>query len=125
MDYLLAKPGAQASYPFGAGTLVFKVGGKMFALVGEDSEPWTINLKCDPDEALALRAAYPESITPGYHMDKRHWNTFVLNGSLAEELVNEMIDQSYELVVKGLPKKAKKTGKKVECLRSIKSIHSY
>ena len=98
----------------------------MFALVGEDSEPWTINLKCDPDEALALRAAYPESITPGYHMDKRHWNTFVLNGSLAEELVNEMIDQSYELVVKGLPKKAKKKpAKKVECLRSIKSIHSY
>lgn len=104
MDYLLAKPGAQPGYPFGPGTLVLKVGGKMFALLAEDSDPWTINLKCDPDEALALRAAHPKSITPGYHMDKRHWNTILLDGRLPNDLVNELIDQSYELVVAGLPK---------------------
>ena len=103
VSYLLAKPGAKAEYPFGPGTLVFKVGGKMFALLGEDSEPETINLKCDPDEALALRAAH-KSITPGYHMDKRHWNTLIFDGSLADDLVLELMDQSYALVVKGLPK---------------------
>jgi predicted DNA-binding protein (MmcQ/YjbR family) len=104
MDYLLAKPGAEAGYPFGPGTLVFKVGGKMFALLGEDNAPWTINLKCDPDEALALRAAHA-SIVAGYHMDKRHWNTLTLDGSLPDALVRELIDQSYALVVNSLPKK--------------------
>jgi predicted DNA-binding protein (MmcQ/YjbR family) len=101
--YLLAKPGAEAGYPFGPGPLVFKVGGKMFALLSEDSDPETINLKCDPDEALALRAAH-KTITPGYHMDKRHWNTLTLDGSLPDDLVLELMDQSYSLVVKGLPK---------------------
>lgn len=102
--YILAKPGAGGSYPFGEGALVFKVANKMFALIGEDEKPETINLKCDPDEALALRAAHPKSITPGYHMDKRHWNTIVLDDSLPDQLINEMIDQSYALVVQGLPK---------------------
>ncbi len=106
LAYLLAKPGAKAEYPFGPGTLVFKVGGKMFALLGEDSEPETMNLKCQPDEALALRAAH-QAIAPGYHMDKRHWNTLTLDGSLADDLVLELMDQSYELVVKGLPKAAR------------------
>lgn len=101
---LLAKPGAASSYPFGPDTLVFKVGNKMFALLAEDEEPLTMNLKCDPDEALALRGAHPKSIYPGYHMDKRHWNTVVLDGSLKDELVLEMIDQSYDLVFKSLPK---------------------
>ena len=101
--YLLAKPGAEAGYPFGPGALVFKVGGKMFALLGEDSEPETINLKCDPDEALALRAAH-KGIMPGYHMDKRHWNTLTLDGSLADDLVLELMDESYTLVVNGLTK---------------------
>lgn len=103
MDYLLAKPGAEAGYPFGPGTLVFKVGGKMFALLGEDSRPWTINLKCDPDDALALRAAYP-TIAPGYHMNKRYWNTLKLDGTLPDKLVRELIDESYELVISGLTK---------------------
>ncbi len=101
MDYLLAKPGSKPGYPFGPGTLVFKVGGKMFALLAEDSRPWTINLKCHPDEALALRAAY-SAVAPGYHMDKRHWNTLTLDGSLPDSLVRELIDQSYKLVVGGL-----------------------
>ncbi len=79
----------------------------MYALLAEDEEPLTMNLKCDPDEALALRAAHPKSVFPGYHMDKRHWNTVVLDGSLADELIVEMIDQSYELVFSGLPKAAR------------------
>jgi predicted DNA-binding protein (MmcQ/YjbR family) len=103
MDYLLAKPGSQPGYPFGPGTLVFKVGGRMFALLAEDSRPWMINLKCDPDDALALRAAYP-AITPGYHMNKRYWNTLTLDGSVPDPLVRELIDQSYELVIRGLSK---------------------
>ena len=106
MDYLLAKPGSEPGYPFGPGTLVFKVGGKMFALLGEDSRPWTINLKCHPDEALALRAAY-HAIAPGYHQDKRHWNTLTLDGSLPDSLVRELIDQSYDLVFRGLSRNNK------------------
>jgi predicted DNA-binding protein (MmcQ/YjbR family) len=105
--HLGAKPGAVASYPFGPGALVFKVGEKMFALVAEDERPLSMNLKCDPDEALALRAAHPRSIQPGYHMSKRHWNTVVLDGSLLDTLVREMIDQSYGLVVASLPKAAR------------------
>lgn len=103
VTYLSAKPGAEAGYPFGPSTLVFKVGGKMFALLGEDSETETVNLKCIPDEALALRAAH-KAIAPGYHMDKRHWNTLTLDGSLPDDLVHELIDQSYALVLRGLPK---------------------
>lgn len=103
LAYLLAKPGASGSYPFGPGALVFKVGNKMFALLSEDEQPETMNLKCDPDEALALRAAHA-AIIPGYHMSKRHWNTVTLDNSLPDALVHEMIDQSYALVVKSLPK---------------------
>jgi predicted DNA-binding protein (MmcQ/YjbR family) len=104
---LLAKPGAAGSYPFGEGALVFKIGGKMFALIGEDARPETINLKCDPDEALALRAAHPGSITAGYHMNKRHWNTVLLDESLPDSLVAEMIEHSYQLVLASLPKAAR------------------
>lgn len=100
--YLGAKPRAEASYPFGPGALVFKTGGKMFALVADDERPLTMNLKCDPDEALALRAAHPRSITPAYHMNKRHWNSLLLDGSLPDALVRELIDQSYDLVFSSL-----------------------
>ena len=101
--YCLAKPGATAGYPFGEGTLVLKVMSKMFALISEDTDPLRMNLKCDPDDAQALRAQHP-AIIPGYHMNKRHWNTLVLDGSLPGELVAELIDHSYDLVVKGLKK---------------------
>lgn len=112
--HLLAMPGADASYPFGPGALVFKVSNKMFALMAEDERPLTMNLKCDPDEALALRAANPKSITPAYHMNKRHWNGILLDGSLPDGLVKEMIAQSYALVVSSLPKaeREKVTAKK-------------
>ena len=103
MDYLLAKKGSKPGYPFGPGTLVFKVGGKMFALLAEDEDPWTINLKCNPDDALTLRAAYP-AIIPGYHMNKRWWNTLTLDGSLPDAMLRELVDQSYDLVVRGLSK---------------------
>jgi predicted DNA-binding protein (MmcQ/YjbR family) len=105
--FLLSKPAAQGSYPFGPGALVFKVGEKMFAVVAEDGDPLTMTLKCDPDEALALRNEYPRSILPGYHTDKRHWNTIVLDGELNDALIKEMIGQSYELVVAKLPKAVK------------------
>ena len=104
---LQTKQGASGSYPFGPGALVFKVAEKMFALLTEDEDPLAVNLKCDPDEALALRAAYPDSILPAYHMNKRHWNTLVLDGSLPDDVVAELIDQSYELVVSGLPRTAR------------------
>jgi predicted DNA-binding protein (MmcQ/YjbR family) len=99
--YLLSKTGAEASYPFGEGTRVFKVLGKMFCLIGEDADPLRVNLKCDPDDALALRKQYP-AITPGYHMNKQHWNSLYMDGSLPESLVRELIDHSYNLIVASL-----------------------
>ena len=102
-SYLLAKPGASEDFPFDTVTLVIKVSGKMFALVGINDEPLRINLKCDPTKAEFLRARYP-AILPGYHMNKRHWNTVILDGSIAEADIRAMIDDSYALVVAGLPK---------------------
>ncbi len=95
--YFLSKPGAEASYPFGEGTRVYKVFGKMFGLIGEDADPLRVNLKCDPDDALALRKQYP-AIKPGYHMNKEHWNSLYMDGSLPVGLVRELIDHSYGLV---------------------------
>ena len=101
--YLLSKSGTAEETPFGPGTLVFKVMGKMFALTQDLDSPKSINLKCDPDYALALRAQHP-AITGGYHMNKRHWNTITFNGTVPEALIFELIDDSYELVVAGLKK---------------------
>ena len=103
IDYFLAKPCANESSPFGPDVLVYKVVGKMFALAVPDDFPARINLKCDPERALALRDEH-EAITPGYHMNKRHWNTLILDGSLPAPLVRDLIDHSYELVVASLPK---------------------
>jgi predicted DNA-binding protein (MmcQ/YjbR family) len=99
--YCLEKKGTTASYPFGEGTLVFKVLDKMFALVSEETTPIRMNLKCDPEDAQALRTQYA-AIIPGYHMNKEHWNSLYLDGSLPGELVFELIDHSYNLVVKGM-----------------------
>jgi len=101
--YLQTKPGAEIDFPFDPVTLVFKVGDKMFALIILDEQPLRMNLKCDPGKAQALRDAF-SAILPGYHMNKRHWNTLVLDGSLPEELVLSLIDDSYALVLDGLPK---------------------
>jgi predicted DNA-binding protein (MmcQ/YjbR family) len=102
--YCLAKPGTTEERPFGPDTLVFKVMGKMFALTGDELEPNSVNLKCDPDDALFFRNQF-EGITAGYHMDKRHWITVDLKGSVPETLIFELIDDSYEMVVAKLPRK--------------------
>jgi predicted DNA-binding protein (MmcQ/YjbR family) len=101
--YVLAKRGAEGGYPFGPGAFVVKVSGKMFALLSEDDDPSTISLKVDPDEGELLREQYP-SIIPGYHMNKRHWITVTVDGSLPPELLPELVDDSYDLVVKSLTK---------------------
>jgi predicted DNA-binding protein (MmcQ/YjbR family) len=101
--YLAAKPGAIEEFPFDIVTLVFKVGGKMFALVDTTDEPLRINLKADPVKAELLRACFP-AVLPGYHMNKRHWNKVVLDGSVADDDLLAMIDESHALVVQGLPK---------------------
>jgi predicted DNA-binding protein (MmcQ/YjbR family) len=102
-EYCLNKPGATEGTPFGPEVLVFKVGGKMFALATLDDVPTTVNLKCDPDLALDLRDRY-EQVRPGYHMNKKHWNTVEIEGGIPAVELRSMIDHSYELVVKSLPK---------------------
>jgi predicted DNA-binding protein (MmcQ/YjbR family) len=98
--------GAVEDYPFGDGVAVFKVGGRMFALVPLDGDA-TVNLKCDPDLALELRDRYPDAVRPGYHQDKRHWNTVSLDGQVEDDELDEMIEHSYELVVSRLPRVAR------------------
>ncbi len=93
-ELLSSKPAATEERPFGPETLVFKVAGKMFALVGWDENPLRITLKCEPAQAEALRAEFP-AIQPGYYMNKAHWNTVTLDGSVPDSLVEEMIDASY------------------------------
>ncbi|NJO83882.1 MAG: MmcQ/YjbR family DNA-binding protein [Blastochloris sp.] len=100
---LLAKPGAAETYPFDSTTLVAKVGGKMFALLGTTGTSVQLSLKVDPDFGEVLRATYP-AIQPGYHLNKRHWVTLTLDGSLEPALIQELIDGSYRLVVRGLPR---------------------
>ncbi|MFI5804655.1 MmcQ/YjbR family DNA-binding protein [Streptomyces sp. NPDC051561] len=95
-------------FPFTPETSVFKVLGKVFALSALDSVPLSVNLKCDPDEALRLRAEHP-AIVPGWHMNKRHWNTVTLDGSLPDKQVRELIEDSYDLVVAGMPKAVRLT----------------
>lgn len=106
-DYCLYKKGVTEHFPFDEDTLVFKVGGKMFALSSlsqwEKGEA-SVNLKCDPDRALELRAQY-EAIEAGYHMSKVHWNTIAVDGDVPEKMFRELIDHSYELVFKSLTKK--------------------
>lgn len=102
-SYLLAKPKAVEEFPFDSVTLVIKVCGKMFALISTNQNPLRMNLKCLPEKAEVLREQY-HSIIPGYHMNKRHWNSLLIDGSLPDELVLGLIDESYELVVQGLPK---------------------
>ncbi len=103
-NYCLAKKCVTESFPFDESTLVFKVCNKMFALTGLENPELRVNLKCDPDRAIELRETY-KSILPGYHMNKRLWNTVVVDGSFSDEFFKEMIDHSYDLIVQGLPKK--------------------
>lgn len=104
-EYCLNKKAVTESFPFNETTLVFKVADKIFALLSLDY-PHSINLKCDPQKALELREYY-EEIKPGYHMNKQHWNTVELTGTLNDKLIRELIDHSYDLVVDKLTKKVK------------------
>ena len=99
----LVKPGTTEETPFGPDTLVFKVMGKVFALTDLNTFE-SVNLKCDPERAVELRE-YNEGITPGYHMNKKHWNTVLTDGSVKDALLRELLDHSYALVVASLPKK--------------------
>jgi len=101
-DYCLSLPGTTEGFPFDAETLVFKVMGKMFALAPLETGR-SVNLKCDPERSEELRAEW-EEIQPGFHMSKKHWNTVSLTGRLTDSMIRELIDHSYELVVKGLKK---------------------
>ena len=98
-DYALRKEAVTEGFPFGADTLVLKTGNKIFMLISLDAPHLQMNLKCDPERAIELREQYPASILPGYHMNKKHWNTVVVGG-LKTELIMEMIDESYRLVAK-------------------------
>ena len=104
----LTKPKVTEGTPFGETVLVFKVAGKMFALISIDEIPATANLKCDPDLALDLRDRY-EQVRPGYHMNKKHWNTVEIKGGIPEAELRKMIDHSYDLVVQSLPRAKRST----------------
>ncbi len=101
--YCMAKKGVEETFPFDEVTLVYKVMGKMFALTGLDREGFTVNLKCDPEKAIELREHH-EEILEGWHMSKKHWNTVDFEGALSYALLCELIDHSYDLVVKKLKK---------------------
>lgn len=105
-EYCLSKKGTTEEFPFDEFTLVFKVMGKIFALTDIESRPLSFNLKCDPEKAVLLRDSY-SCVQPGYHMNKKHWNTVVADGSVPGKLLMEWIDHSYNQVVAGLPKKVR------------------
>ena len=102
-DRCLTLPGVTEGFPFGPDVLVFKVAGKMFALLALEAIPPTANLKCDPERAIELRDAY-DGITPGYHMNKQHWNTVRLDGSVPAPLLEELLQHSFDLIASKLPK---------------------
>lgn len=102
-EHCISKPGVTEGFPFGEDTLVFKVGGKIFLLIGVDAAN-RFNVKCDPELAVELRERYNE-VKPGYHMNKTHWNTVYMDGFLTDKQLCDMIDHSYGLILKSLPKK--------------------
>jgi predicted DNA-binding protein (MmcQ/YjbR family) len=104
--HCLSLPQATESTPFGPDTLVYKVAGKVFAITSLDAFPHFINLKCDPERAVELRDQY-EAITPGWHMNKKHWNSVRIDGALPSKLIRELIEHSYQLIVKSLSAKAR------------------
>jgi predicted DNA-binding protein (MmcQ/YjbR family) len=104
-NYCLSKTDAEETFPFGPDTLVYKVKGKIFAITGLDSDVFDVNLKCDPQYALELRDTYPE-VRPGFHMNKKHWNTVTFDGEVSDAMLKSWIDHSYDLV-SGVKKKRK------------------
>ncbi|MDQ3072002.1 MAG: MmcQ/YjbR family DNA-binding protein [Bacteroidota bacterium] len=105
-EYCIAKKGTLETFPFGENTLVFKVAGKMYLLTDVTSADLSFNIKCDPEKAAELRERH-SCVTPGWHMNKKHWNTIAVDGSVSDSTLREWIDHSYDLVVASLPKKQK------------------
>lgn len=103
-SFLLKKAGTKLELPFGPETLVYKVVGRIYATIAWEADPMRLNLKCDPEEAIALREQYP-AITPGYHMSKIHWNTISMDDTVPDEKIIHMINESYRLVVAIMPKR--------------------
>ena len=99
-EYILQKQDVTEGFPFGEDTLVFKAKDKIFFLAGLDSSPLQFNVKCNPDKAIELREEYPETVLPGFHMNKKHWNTIIVDGRLSAKQLKAMIDDSYALVAK-------------------------
>jgi len=97
-EYVLGKPSVTEGFPFGDTVIVFKVNSKMFLLLPLDTQPLQFNVKCDPEKAIELREEYPDAVLPGYHMNKKHWNTVVANGTLSSKQLLAMVDESYRLV---------------------------
>lgn len=109
-EYCIRKKAVTEELPFGPDTLVFKVGGKVFLLVGlEQVDQLTFNVKCDPERAVELRADFPQTVLPGYHMNKKHWNTVYCNRELSDSVIEELIDHSYDLVFHSLTKTVKES----------------
>jgi predicted DNA-binding protein (MmcQ/YjbR family) len=113
----LSRPGAVEEFPFGERVLVFKVGGRMFALSALESRPLEVSLKCDPELSEGLRATY-EAVRPGYHLNKRHWITVTLDGSLPDRTLRELLEDSYDLVVAGLPARTRQRLQRIAGLPS-------
>lgn len=106
-DYCLNKPLSTESMPFDDDILVFKINGKMFALISTQ-DPYSCNLKCDPEKAIELREAH-EAVNPGFHQNKKHWNTVTFNNDVSDELLFSLVDHSYEMVIKTFSKKVQQT----------------
>lgn len=103
MAYIQSKPAVTSDFPFGLDTRVFRIGNKIFVLMSWDQDPIRISLKAEPTDAVILRQTYP-AVSPGYHLNKQHWNTLVCDGSVPDDEVRHMIDESYHLVFEGLSK---------------------
>ena len=104
-EYVLQMPSVTEGFPFGDTTIVFKINNKVFLLVPLDSDQLKFNVKCDPDKAIELRDDFPDSVLPGFHMNKKHWNTVIADGRLSNKQLLQMIDDSYNLVAKIKPGK--------------------
>ncbi len=99
-EYVIQKPLVSEGFPFGDMVIVFKVKEKVFLLVPLDTSPLQFNVKCDPERAIQLREEYPDTVLPGYHMNKKHWNTIIVDGALSKKQLLEMVNESYQLVGK-------------------------
>ncbi|MEP7141337.1 MAG: MmcQ/YjbR family DNA-binding protein [Ferruginibacter sp.] len=99
-EYVIQKPSVTEGFPFGDNVIVFKVNGKVFLLISLDTSPLQFNVKCDPEKAIELREQYPGSVLPGFHMNKKHWNTVIIDGTLSKKQIFEMVDDSYKLAGK-------------------------